>query len=176
MNFAGMEHPFARLTVKVQTPLTGSNAIDLTKLTKIVFNDNLHKFEKVTLDASESASTSYWNIHYYSTAAEHTFAPSVGDIKTDASVKYYVLDDIYVQPGTVPVNSELLRLFYVDSALGLNNEYPLKRTGSELKFEKNKKYNITVMLTKTEITEMGVSIKDWTAGEDIDDGNASIDK
>ena len=175
INFEDMVHPFAKLRVKVQTP-AGETGIDLENLVKVVFHSGSGVKKFYDVDFSGTApGTAYWSIDYH-TGAEYDFSPQSGDIKTTGSgsseMKHYVIDDIYVQPGVTVPEGEFLRLYYNDGTL--DNEYPMS-LASSIALEKNMLYNITVTATKTEVVEVGVTIKEWETGTDIE-GGATIDK
>lgn len=179
LKFTNMIHPFSKVNIKLRTEDGASYAVDLTELQRIKFNANIIQFKEI----DESGANASYPIVTYKTSVESEIPLSIsGSLGTESegtspvkTYKYYKIPTIYINPTLISKGGELLRIFQQDGTnTNLKNEYPLILQ-SDVTFKANEVYEITVTLTKTEIAELAVTIKNWQTGSTID-GNAGIDQ
>ncbi|NDV80599.1 fimbrillin family protein [Bacteroides sp. 51] len=164
--FKNMPHPFSRLDITIQTEKDKSYTVDLTKLNNIRFHNVIHKFKEIATGTQ---------VITYNTNDPETYLSDVkllindGNMNdpVDPTYNYYKVASVYIKPGvTVPAGKELLWLSYKNGQV--ENEYPLVWDENKaITFQANNTYEIVITLKKTEIANLGVTIKDWSTGQKI---------
>ncbi len=166
LNFKDMYHPFSRLTIKVRTEKEQKYSVDLDNLTRIKLHSNLQRFDKINLVGT----TEYPEINYKTNSLSHIEVSELSskiETETDkeGNKKEYKYRDIIIYIKPTSVTGTLLDILYKKG--DVENTYPFVK---DIIFQENKKYEITVTLSKTEIAQISVSIDVWKDGESIDGG------
>lgn len=165
-NNKSMEHPFSRLDITIRTEKDADYEVELKNLNNIRFHSVINKFKEI--DTGTQVIT-------YNTNAPDDYLSDVklliNDVNmndpVDPTYNYYKVPFIYIKPGvTVPGGKELLWLSYKNGQV--ENEYPLVWDENKaITFQANNTYEIVITLKKTEIANLGVTIKDWSTGQKI---------
>lgn len=170
-------HPFAKVQVVLKSEINAdksykSDAVDLTEVKSFTLV-GFKEFTNVDLGLT---SETYQKVNY-TTAANVVKTVTIEDDDldktTDTSYAVYTHSPfLYIQPCTIATSGT--HYFTVHQENGaIKNDYKLKTTEADMKFEANKSYTITVTLKKTDVSYK-VTVEPWGTGEDYE-GEGTIE-
>lgn len=160
LHFNSFTHPFSKINVIIKTNTAADDYVELSQIKKVELK-GLREYASINLTSQV--------ITYATTDAAPAFTAPVA--LKEAQI---TCSPVYVNPATIAAKALLLTVYHENGTV--KNSYPLYNGNDALTFVANKQYTITVTLSKTEISDLGVTIKGWEDDGSTIGGGSTIDE